>query len=81
MCREKTQNGALFCSKECEERHYDYVEIAIPNLWIKHTVDRMNCYERYIEIVKFSKRHNMDISLVIMKIIRTYSLNICKDKN
>jgi hypothetical protein len=81
MCRTKTQNGALFCSKECEEMHYEYVLISIPSLWIKSTIDKMNCYERYIEIVKFAKRHNMNRDLVIEKITRTYSLRICKDKN
>ena len=81
MCGEKTQNGALFCSKECEETHYEYVLISIPRLWIKNRVDKMNCYERYIEIVKFSKRHNMNLGLVITKIQREHSLKICKDKN
>lgn len=81
MCGKKTQNGAVFCSKDCEELHYEYVLISIPSLWVKNTLDSMNCYERHIEIVKFSKRHNMNIKLVTTKIIREYSLKICKDKN
>ncbi len=80
MCHGKTQNGALFCSEDCEERHYDYVDINILSLWIDRTLSKMNCYERYIEVVKFSKRHNMDMTLVEIKIERKYFLKICKGK-
>jgi len=81
MCASKTQNGALFCSKECEEKHYEYVLISIPSLWIKNNIDKMDCVKRYKEIVKFSNRHNMNLELVITKISREYSLKICKDEN
>jgi hypothetical protein len=81
MCRGKTQNGALFCSTECEDIHYDYVMIAIPDLWVKKTLDAMNCYERYIEITRFSKRHNINQKLVETKIERKYMLKICKGKS
>ncbi len=81
MCESKTHNGALFCSKECEERHYDYISLSIPKEWIKRTLRRLNCGDRILEIKSFSKRHNLNIELVLLKIERNYTLKKCKDKN
>ncbi len=81
MCGSKTHNGALFCSKECEERHYDYISLSIPDKWIKKTLCRLNCGDRILEIESFSMRHHMDIKLVLLKIERNYTLKKCKDKN
>jgi hypothetical protein len=79
MCDKKTQNSAIYCCKECEEKHYECVLVTIPARWVKNTLERLNCYERFLEAVKFSKRHNIDEELVFRKIQRMYSIRICKE--
>lgn len=79
MCGEKTRNGAIYCSKACEDRHYDYIEVSIPTLWIKHSILRMNCEEKEKDIKAFAKRHNYDLDLVLLKLKRDFDISLCKD--
>ncbi len=81
MCSKKTQNGATFCSKECEEEHYDYIMVTIPSLWIKETISRIDCTKRMKEIRLFAARHNANIAHVIQKIQDKYKIELCKENN
>jgi len=80
MCFSKTQNGAIYCSDECAELHYDYIAIEIPRLWVKNRLATASCSERYKMIIDFSRRHNYNIDLVVARIERQYLLDVCKEK-
>ncbi len=80
MCGVKTQNGAMFCSKECEEDHYSYVEVTLPVSWVDKTLRKMNKKDRYNEVIKFSIRHEFRFVLVEKKLKEYHSMILCKDK-
>jgi hypothetical protein len=78
LCGAKVNGSAMFCSDECNERHYDYVLVDIPRRWVDNTLRRLSCPERYTAIVQYSKRHSFDLQLVKKKLVEKYEIDICR---
>ena len=78
MCLGPTKNGSRYCSKECEQRHYSYIEISIPSAWVRNTVVRLPSRERYAIISSFAKRHSYKEDLVILRLERDHGIYIEK---
>ena len=78
MCFKKVHVGSVFCSEECEEKHYEYVSIKIPELWVKnHLKTAKNCQEAFVMAKDFAEKHNYNLLLVIKRLIRQYKIDIC----
>jgi len=78
LCNAEVAGRAIFCSAECEERHYDYILIDVPRRWVSNTLERLKCPERYYAIVAYSKRHSYDLQLLRKKLKEKYKLDICR---
>ncbi len=78
MCGTEVPGTAMFCSEECNERHYDYILVDIPRRWVDNTLLRLECPERYQAIVAYSKRHSFELQLVKKKLKEKFNINICR---
>jgi len=79
MCKRETKNNAIFCSKICEELHYDYVSISIPRSWVIRTLSNMTCTNIKNEATRFSDRNKLSRNLVMLKLQRKYGVVFCKE--
>ena len=76
LCSGTTKNGNRYCSKECEQDHYAYVEISIPKQWVRNTVMRTAPEKRYAIISSFAKRHSYRLDLVVLRLERQYGVSV-----
>jgi len=57
-----------FCSNDCRDNYFHYISIQTPKPFIKRLYTVHNESEREIEIIKYSKLHNMKLNLLRKKI-------------
>ena len=72
-CGKKISISKVFCSKNCKEEFFQSAAISIPKQFVKKLYFFCNESQRDEEIVKFSKRHNWSVEIVMKKVEELYN--------
>jgi len=67
-CKKKITMSKAFCSDDCKENYFHLVSIQVPKPFINRLYTFHNESEREIEIIKYSKFHNMKLDLLRKKV-------------
>jgi hypothetical protein len=67
-CKKKITMSKAFCSNDCRDDYFHFISIQIPKPFINRLYTFHNASEREIEIIKYSKLHNMKLKLLRKKI-------------
>ncbi len=67
-CKKKITMSKAFCSEDCRDNYFHLISIQIPKPFISRLYTFHNASEREIEIIKYSKLHNMKLDLLRKKV-------------